>query len=659
MQELVDAILVWTAAHPGWVGLVIALVAFGESLVLIGMVLPGAALMIGFGALVALGAVDFGVAWACASAGAIAGDGLSFALGRVFRERLSGMWPLSRYPGLLERGRSFVQRHGGKSVVMGRFVGPLRAVVPAVAGMLHMPFWRFTVVNVLSAVLWAPAYLLPGMVVGASLALAGQVAWRLVVLLLVAMTAVIVATYIVRTVYRFSVPRLQVWMRLIQEKVRGHAVLERLARSLFDPAVNETPALIVGAFVLLLIGLMAALSITALTGALPTPVDRAVFAALNELRTPWGDRLMIVITQLGDWPVKTALAITVFIALRLCQRPMAAWYWLAASGFAVVSGTLFKSLFAVSRPNSVYEGISQYAFPSNHATMIAVMATFLALLLARSQPVWRRLGIYLVCTTVITTMALSRLYLGAHWLTDTLGGACLGTAWALLLAVPHRRHGEAPVPAMRLTAVIVLTVALVLPPWVWWRLEHDLARYAPVQVTHQISTADWRNGGWADLPQQRSDLFGEREDGFIAQWVGPLAAIESSLGTVGWQKAPPLSLVSATQWLNPQASVTDLPALPQVHEGREPALTMVRTRGYRKRDVLRLWDSAVRLDGNTPVWLAQIEPQVMERYAKLITILDDIEPLPGPSALPLQRLDAVQVRENPPLVLIDMTEGDP
>ena len=79
--------------------------------------------------------------------------------------------------------RSFFSRHGGKSVLFGRFVGPVRPVIPVVAGMLGMGPVHFVVVNVLSAIGWALAYILPGVFFGTSLAVAGAVSTRLAVLI--------------------------------------------------------------------------------------------------------------------------------------------------------------------------------------------------------------------------------------------------------------------------------------------------------------------------------------------------------------------------------------------------------------------------------------------------------------------------------------------
>ena len=72
------------------------------------------------------------------------------------------MWPLSRHPELVPRGEAFVRKWGIAAIFIGRFFGPLRAVVPLVAGIFEMPYWRFQIANVVSAFIWAGVLLVFG-----------------------------------------------------------------------------------------------------------------------------------------------------------------------------------------------------------------------------------------------------------------------------------------------------------------------------------------------------------------------------------------------------------------------------------------------------------------------------------------------------------------
>jgi membrane protein DedA with SNARE-associated domain len=152
--------------HAQWAGPVLFLLAFGESLAFLSLLLPATAVLVGAGGLIAAGALDFWVVMLWAAPGAWLGDAVSYWIGRHCGDSIAGMWPFRSRPALIENGRSFFERHGGKSVFIGRFFGPVRAVIPLVAGMMKMPERRFQFFNASSSVVWVPMLLAPGMAVG-------------------------------------------------------------------------------------------------------------------------------------------------------------------------------------------------------------------------------------------------------------------------------------------------------------------------------------------------------------------------------------------------------------------------------------------------------------------------------------------------------------
>ncbi len=162
-SEFFQPLFTWLANHPATVGWAIFIVALTESLVIVGLIVPGAVLMLGIGALIGADIIAFPTAVVWAFTGAVIGDGVSFFIGRYYQTALHQVWPFKTRPQLLQRGNVFFIRHGGKSVFFGRFVGPIRPIIPAVAGMMGMDTRYFFLCNVLSAAIWAPVYLLPGM----------------------------------------------------------------------------------------------------------------------------------------------------------------------------------------------------------------------------------------------------------------------------------------------------------------------------------------------------------------------------------------------------------------------------------------------------------------------------------------------------------------
>ena len=166
MEDLVRPTLDFIAAHSGWAAAIMFATAFGESFAFVSLAFPGTSLLIAAGALMSAGTLPYGPVIVGAVVGAVLGDAVSYWLGHRFGDSIARLWPFSRYPELLPQGIAFFERHGGKSVFIGRFFGPIRAVIPLAAGLMQMPSSAFWVANVTSALVWAPMLLIAGDLVG-------------------------------------------------------------------------------------------------------------------------------------------------------------------------------------------------------------------------------------------------------------------------------------------------------------------------------------------------------------------------------------------------------------------------------------------------------------------------------------------------------------
>lgn len=167
MESLLTGdLLAWLGSHTHWLGLAIFIIAMAESLAIAGLLIPGVVLLFAASALAGGGSLGLLATLGWAFAGAVCGDLLSFAMGRWFHQDIRRMRLFARHPHWLTRGESFFREYGTYSIVLGRFIGPIRPIIPMIAGMFDMPFWRFLLVNILSAAAWAPVYVLPGYVAG-------------------------------------------------------------------------------------------------------------------------------------------------------------------------------------------------------------------------------------------------------------------------------------------------------------------------------------------------------------------------------------------------------------------------------------------------------------------------------------------------------------
>jgi membrane protein DedA with SNARE-associated domain len=166
MDDIAQPLLDFIKAHSEWAGLVMFITAFGESFAFLSLLFPGTTVLVAAGTLLAAGTLPYPAILIGAVLGAVLGDSVSYWLGRNFGGGIVRVWPFSRQPELLSRGILFFERHGGKSVFIGRFFGPVRAVIPLAAGIMQMSRGRFWIANVTSALVWAPMLLLAGDAVG-------------------------------------------------------------------------------------------------------------------------------------------------------------------------------------------------------------------------------------------------------------------------------------------------------------------------------------------------------------------------------------------------------------------------------------------------------------------------------------------------------------
>jgi membrane protein DedA with SNARE-associated domain/membrane-associated phospholipid phosphatase len=616
-HELLAALMAWIQQNPHWAYFAVFLVAAGESLVVVGLLLPGVVLMFGFGALVAAGALDLGPTLFWAFMGAVAGDGLSFGIGRYFRQRLRVVWPFHRYPTLLNRGVAFFHQHGTKSVVLARFVGPVRPILPAVAGMLDMPARRFFTANVLSALLWAPAYTLPGVVFGASLAIAAEVTGRLAALLVLLVIVLWLGLWLVRLVFRFLQRRAGLLLSRALEWSRNHPRLKPLTAAVLDPGYPEA----FGVAAILLIAAVASLVVAwFLSGWLVGP-DLFVHAALQELRTPVADRVMVFITGLGAG----ALLFTVLgmgsTWLIVRGRHHAALHWLAAGLSALAVTQLLKLATAVPRPLDLLDGAQ--SFPSGHVSLGIAVYGFLAVLVARElAPRWRGIP-YLVAALLVIPIAFSRLYLGAHWLSDVLAGAGIGFFCVALLGVAYRRHPARPLGWSALALVACLTM---LTAGAWHAERHmtlELARYTQPRESQPVDMAAWWSQDWRRLAAQRYDFRAKARQPLTLQYAGDLETLAGGLVARGWRTPKTFSTTTALLWLSPHAEAPELPVLPQVHDGRHDALRLVRhAEDGETLYVLRLWPTRWQLrPGATPVWTGTVAELELRQPASLFSFV--------------------------------------
>ena len=469
-SEWLQALTTWLGANPGWLSGALFATAFLESLALAGILIPGVAIIFAVAALAGQVALPILEVLFWAAAGAIAGDSLSFALGRLFQGRLEKLWPLKHFPGFVAKGEVFFNLHGGKSVIIGRFVGPIRPIIPLIAGAFLMPWRKFLAFNLSSALAWAPAYVLPGYLVGSALASDFEPPAHFYPVIGVS-AGILLVIYLLLIRFQLGLGRsgrLYHWLAGVMARYHTTHRFWRLYTSQRPAQAGEFPlpslsmALGAGALFMILGQLAAATQLF-------EPFNTLTLEWLAQLRNPLLDPVMAVVTLLAEPPIMLAAAVLAAMALGVRGFYAAALHILGAALLATVLVWAFKYLTAIPRPAIVLGPPASGAFPSGHTTGMTVFSSLAASFIARESRHRRRWRFYLMFSVPIVLVALSRLYLGIHWFTDVVGGILLGLAVAGLTRASYSRYDNIPLTTD--TSLLAAGVAWVLYI-IWYITEH-------------------------------------------------------------------------------------------------------------------------------------------------------------------------------------------
>lgn len=632
-MDVIQPYLDFFSANPGWALVIIFLIAMGEALLIIGLFVPSTAVLVGAGVLIGTGHLSFWPVIVVTAVGAIVGDQISYWAGRFFGERLKIMWPLNHYPQLVAKGEDFVRQHGGKSVAIGRFVPGVKSVVPGVVGMLGMNQLYFVIVNVTSGIVWAFAHVVPGVLIGQGLAFAGELSGRLLVVLLVLLGLLLLAGYVIRLAAAGVSPYLNHLLARVSDWARGKPgrSWQRFARAVAPD--NPRSVVIVLFAAVAFIGAIAFLNLgfRMLSGDSVSNIDLSVASLMRETRNAPADEIMTVITMMGDTLVMVALSLAILGWLIWHKAYRAAY----AAGIVIVSAKLFelalKAGIQRARPSELtYAGVELFSFPSGHATMAAVTFGILAVLVSHSMGRWGRALVYATCAVVVVMIAYSRVYLGAHWLSDVVAGLLFGTVMmaafgVAIEAIPPRRIKPVGLFAAALSVFVVaggLHVATGLAR------AHQL--YALPEQQMAVPMAQWVGSGWQELPARRIDLAGRPEESFIAQYAGDPATLSRALTGDGWRTVPVWTWRESVAYLNPNASLAELPPRPALHEGLKAKLTLTRQPGGSPdvREVLRLYKTdlvAEEAGLGKPVYLVSLTREARGHGFSLYAI-PELEP---------------------------------
>jgi len=443
-----------------WTYLIVGIFAFLETGAFVGLVAPGETIVVIAGAVAGQGATSVILTIAIVWLAAFLGDTCSYWLGA----KLGRGWVLEHghrlriTPERFKQVESYFASHGGKTILIGRFIGLVRALAPFIAGSSQMAYRQMAPYSVLGTGLWATIFTLLGYYASKNIDAVLSNSEH-VLLAFAVIVGLVVAGILAYNHLKIAENRTRVaaWM----DERRGFRELLALGRRLAPQArflidrvtpgglglefTSSIAALAVGSFVLI------GYAIVIGDNPGPTPGDTTVASLMADIRSDWLTSVAKVVTAFGSGAAM--LVAVAAAALWLGVRGNWPEFWVLLVGTLLILIGVDAIKDAVDRPRPLgslvpSEGSS---YPSGHAAH-AVAYAWIALTVAlRLRPGMQR-GALLVAVGVAVTVAigLSRVYLGVHYMSDVSGGWGLGVAVFSLLSavavtVTHFRQNGADV----------------------------------------------------------------------------------------------------------------------------------------------------------------------------------------------------------------------
>lgn len=599
----------WLQIHPYLAGLITYFVCFLECLVMIGFLVPGTVFMTAIGTLIGVGVLQFTPIVLWAIAGAITGDVLSFWIGKHYHHHTKNFPLFRRYPKLLRKGEVFFDKHGGKSVFFGRFFGPIRAILPFIAGMVRMPWRQFLIADIISAIAWAPAYMLPGILLGqASQQLPPEVATKLIIFVVLLLLFIWLVYAFIKSCYAWFSRLLDKQVAYLWHFTRNHPKLKTITSILTDyqhPHSHAQLALALTCVFCAFGFLLTAFSVA--DHGLATYVNEPIYHLMRSLRQQNLDLFFVALTELS--PRVLSIFWVLMLGFFLIKRN----YWLSlhwglAGLLSYGFGSLFKHILHFARPLGLVQTPLGASFPSGHTVSSISILGFFAVIIAIEKTKNQRLLVYGLTSLIIILVMFSRIYLTAHWFSDVLGGALLGISILAGLTLSYRRKlVHTTISSGKIAVIGTLILLLCWGANLVYDYKKLLANSQLIYTEQTINFNKWWNDPQLQTPIYRLGLFGQRIEVLNIQWAGKLEDIQNHLEKLDWHHLQKTKIFNTLYKLSLHVNNPNVPLFISTNAGQVPALTM--TKYFPKTHnllVLNLWSSHKILSNGIPLWLGLV-----------------------------------------------------
>lgn len=601
----------WLHSHPHWGGIAAFIVAFAESIAVIGTIVPGTVTMTAVGILMGSAVIPTLSTLLLAISGAVCGDVLSYHLGSIYKNAIPNIWPFRKHPHWLSNAKQFFFKHGGKSILIGRFVGPIRAFIPIIAGILDLSKWRFYPIDIISASCWAIVYLLPGYIIGIAAAnLPPHIAAKLIMMLLLILAGFWLLVWVMKWLWQFLGRKLDrlsqyCWRQWII-KGRRTAWLYFLLRDARRPRDHGQLILLGWSLVSLITFIIIAI-LTINDWWVLTHVDLWFHHFLRGFRTSSLDTLFAIISSGTNLGLLAALTLLTVAMMAYDKHFMALGYWL----LALITTTLLVWFLKLSHHLAYPADIAQpntglSAFPSLNIALSGVVYGFIAWFVCFDRLRWKRY-VYPLILCWLVLLIIAQIYLSFNWLSATLAGFLLATGITTLAAMSYQRHQRQHPANWRFVIVVVPLGLLLLMLTVFTTWSNNLQNSLPVWPKHQLKLNQWWHQQASFIPHYRRNRLDYPDEILNIQWAGEIDTIHQHLHHHGWQDWYIGLSQDSLKQLAHDKTLRHIHLFDELYQDQHPALRMTKTiKG--NQFVLRLWPSHIQLlPSKMPLWVGTLK----------------------------------------------------
>lgn len=632
--------------------LLISILAFLESFAFIGLIVPGSIAVIVGGFLAAHGTMNLKLLFIFVVFAAVAGDSLSFHLGKTKKIAFKQENKFFK-PELLSKGKDFFEKYGAKSIFLGRFIGWVRPVIPFTAGLFKLDTKSFLFWNILSGLLWGVSHLALGYFFGRSWQLITLWSTRVSILFAI-LTVFLVLFYLLKwfalrkgkLIYQLfislwhSVKEAVLENSEVQELVKNHRTFFSWLKERFNKNTFwGLPLTLFSLSLIYVLALFGGIVEDFINSELITQIDVRIENLLLLFRNSGLNSLFFWLSFLAKWQLIAVFSLTATFLFWLWNKKEYIFSLLISLSGSFIFTAAGKVIFQRARPAAAVYQLKSFSFPSAEATTAVAFYGFLAYFLIKNLSQWKRkINTLFITLLIIIFIGFSRLYLGLHYFSDIWAGYLLGAIWLIIaIAVTEyllraEKMGKNKISIKYKKIISIITIFAALLSYPLFAYNYPLPQFNQKEVEERVLAAGPLSVFEDQSLKYTETLLGTKEEplSFIIL-AGSDTEVNKLLENSGWQPCERVNIFNLYKLAKAGLLKNDYPKAPitpSFWNSKVPDFNFEKsaeTKSPGQRYQLRIWKSSFILNDGSRIYLGKVNFSTGFKWGVIHQISPDLD----------------------------------